>query len=146
VTRFLPDTSCLVAAVCSWHEHHEATSAELARRDRRGEKLVLAAPALVEAYAVLTRLPPRHRLKAKDALAALVGSFGSAEVVALPGDETWPFLEPLPAAGIAGGSTYDALIAACARRAKVGTILTWNVRDFERVASGVEVAAPSRRA
>ena len=25
MTRFLPDTSCLVAAVCSWHEHHAAT-------------------------------------------------------------------------------------------------------------------------
>jgi hypothetical protein len=23
---FLPDTSCMIAAVCSWHEHHEALS------------------------------------------------------------------------------------------------------------------------
>ena len=56
--RFLPDTSCLVAAVCWWHENHAATAQELARRARPREEMVMAAPALVEAYAVLTRLPP----------------------------------------------------------------------------------------
>src|SRR6184192_3362205 len=60
--RFLLDTSCLVAAVCSWHMHHEATAAEISRRLSRGEEPVMAAPALVEAYAVLTRLPAPHRL------------------------------------------------------------------------------------
>lgn len=142
MTRFLPDTSCLVAAVVSWHEHYGATSDELARRGRRGEEMVLAVPALVEAYAVLTRLPPSHRLKAKDALAVLEGSFGKADVVALSGGETWPFLKSLPAAGIAGGSVYDALIAVCARKARADVILTWNRRHFERVAEGIDVASP----
>jgi len=36
-------------------------------------------------------------------------------------------------------------IAACARKAKADVILTWNVRDFERVAGGVEVASPGGR-
>ena len=40
MTRFVPDTSCLVAAVCSWHEHHEATAEELARRSKRREEMV----------------------------------------------------------------------------------------------------------
>ena len=145
MTRFLPDTNCLVAAVCPWHEHHGATSEELARRGKRGEEMVLAAPALVEAYAVLTRLPPPHRLKAADALGVLEGSFGRADVVALAGAETWAFLKPLPAAGVAGGSAYDALVAACARKARADVILTWNRRDFERVAEGVEVASPAVR-
>ena len=42
--RFLLDTSCLVAAVCSWHMHHEATAAEISRRLSRGEEPVMAAP------------------------------------------------------------------------------------------------------
>jgi predicted nucleic acid-binding protein len=69
----------------------------------------------------------------------------SIEVVAMTGAETWPFLRALPGSGIAGGSSYDAQIAACARKAKAGVILTWNVRDFERVAEGVEVASPEAR-
>ena len=28
---FLPDTSCLVAAVCAWHEHHHRAGEELER-------------------------------------------------------------------------------------------------------------------
>jgi predicted nucleic acid-binding protein len=143
--RFLPDTSCLVAAVCSWHENHAATAQELARRARLREEMVMAAPALVEAYAVLTRLPPPYRLRPQDALAVMTGSWRKVEVVAMAGPEAWPFLEALPGAGIAGGSSYDALIAACARKAGAGVILTWNVRDFERVADGLEVASPGLR-
>jgi len=142
VTRFLPDTSCLVAAVCSWHEHHAATVAELSRRVKRREDMVVAAPALVEAYAVLTRLPPPYRLRPADALAVMEGSWARAEVVAVSGAETWSLLRGLPGAGIAGGSAYDALVAACARKAKVDVLLTWNRRDFERVAEGLEVASP----
>ena len=70
------------------------------------------------------------------------GSWSEVEVVTTTATETWPLLEGLPDVVIAGGSTYDAVVAACARKAKAGVILTWNVRDFERVAEGVEVASP----
>lgn len=140
--RFLPDTSCLVAAVCSWHEHHGATADELARRARHREEIVMAAPALIETYAVLTRLPPPFRLRPADALAVMEGSWSHVEVVALAATEIWPLLGGLPDPGIAGGSTYDAVIAACARKAGVDVILTWNVDHFERVSEGLEVRPP----
>lgn len=69
MTRFVPDTNCMIASVCTWHEHHERTAAEIDRRLERSETLFVAAPALVEAYAVLTRLPPPYRLSPADALA-----------------------------------------------------------------------------
>jgi predicted nucleic acid-binding protein len=102
----------------------------------------MAAPALVETYAVLTRLPPPYRLRPADALAVLEGSWSRLEVVALAGTEIWPLLRGLPEPRIAGGSTYDAVIAACARKASVDLILTWNVADFQRVAEDVEVKSP----
>ena len=102
----------------------------------------MAAPALVEAYAVLTRLPPPYRLRPQDALAILEGSWGGTEVVAMSGAETWQLLKTLPRSAIAGGSSYDALVAACARKGKAETILTWNLRDFERVADGLAVVSP----
>lgn len=52
----------MIAAVCAWHEHHTRATEEIERRLSRGEEMIVAAPALVEAYAVLTRLPPPHRL------------------------------------------------------------------------------------
>jgi len=48
----------MVASVCARHEHHERAAAELERRFAKREAMIVAAPALVEAYAVLTRLPP----------------------------------------------------------------------------------------
>jgi predicted nucleic acid-binding protein len=58
------------------------------------------------------------------------------------GTAVWPLLRALPDSGVAGGNTYDAVIAACARKAGVDVILTWNVADFEKVAQDIEVTAP----
>ena len=61
------DTSCMIAAVCGWHEQHRSAAAEIERRFDGGEHLSVAAHALSEAYAVLTRLPAPHRLAPTDA-------------------------------------------------------------------------------
>ena len=102
----------------------------------------MAAPALLEAYAVLTRLPPPYHLKPRDALVVLEGSWASAKVVALAASETWALLRTLPSQGVAGGASYDVMIFACARKARADVILTWNLAHFERLAEGVEVASP----
>jgi predicted nucleic acid-binding protein len=146
VKRFLPDTSCLVATVCSWHEHHRATVEELARRARQRETIVMAAPALIETYAVLTRLPPPYRMRPADALAVMEGNWSHIEVTAVAGTDIWPLLRALPEPGIAGGSTYDAVVATCARKSGVDVILTWNVAHFERVAEDIDVRPPRERA
>jgi len=65
----------MVAAVCTWHERHEAAADEIDRRLRARESLVIAVPALAEAYAVLTRLPTPYRLHAADARDVLKVSF-----------------------------------------------------------------------
>ena len=69
------DTSCLIAAVCGWHEQHRVAAAEIGRRLDRGERLSVAAHALTEAYAVLTRLPAPHRLSPADAWELLRANF-----------------------------------------------------------------------
>lgn len=51
-------------------------------------------------------------------------------------------LASLPGKGVAGGRTYDALIARCAEIAGVGTLLTFNVRDFAGLVPGLEIVAP----
>jgi hypothetical protein len=51
----------MIAVICTGHEHHERVAKEIARRLDRGEAMIAAAPALVEAYAVLTRLPSPYR-------------------------------------------------------------------------------------
>ena len=129
---YLLDTTCLVAAVCGWHRHHDATRREIERRDAAGEKLVLAAHSLAEAFTVLTRLPESHRLRPDDALALIEANWGKTPLVALAGSDYRATLRRCRDVGIGGGVVYDALIAACARKAGVATLLTWDLEGFER--------------
>ena len=87
--RFALDTSCMVAAVCPWHEHHAAAAVEIERRLDRGERIATPAPALVEAYAVLTRLPQPHRLAPADAWAVLRGNFVDQATIASLNSESY---------------------------------------------------------
>jgi len=132
VTSYLLDTSCLVAAVCGWHRHHDATRREIERREAAGEKLVLAAHSMAETYSVLTRLPEPHRLRPDDALALIETNWGDSRLVALAGADYRATLRRCRDVGIGGGAVYDALIASCARKAGVETILTWDLDGFER--------------
>ena len=106
-----------------------------------GGAVVVPVPALVEAYAVMTRLPAPHRLRPADAHALLSGNFaGVAQVNSLSGQECWAMLERLAGQGVAGGRTYDAHILAVAVRGRATALLTLNAEDFRAVApDGFEV-------
>jgi predicted nucleic acid-binding protein len=132
VTSYLLDTSCLVATVCAWHQRHLATRREIERREAAGEKLVLAAHSMAETYLVPTRLPEPHRLRPSDALAVIEANWGETALVALTGPDYRATLRRCRDLGIGGGAVYDALIAACARKARVATLMTWDLEGFER--------------
>jgi predicted nucleic acid-binding protein len=137
------DTSCLIAAVCGWHEQHRATAAEIERRLDLGERLSVAAHALSEAYAVLTRLPPPNRLAPGDAWELLRANFSDGVlVVALSARQHVALLRRLARAGVSGGRTYDGVIAECAVRAGAQALLTFNARHFEPAPPGLAIVVP----
>jgi len=142
VIRYLCDTSVLVATVCSWHEHHKRTLAELARREHAAEELVLSSHSLAEAYAVLTRFPAPHRLRSADAVALLESNWSETPAVHLTADETWRTLRRAQRRGVIGGQTYDMLIAASALKAGATTIVTWNERHFASSAREIDIVVP----
>ena len=139
------DTSCIVALLCTWHERHDVTLRAVETRLDRGERLVVAAHALVESYAVLTRLPAPQRLAPEDARHLLMASFRStARVVTLDAKQHWELIAAAPEAGVRGGRTYDALIAASAAAVGHATLLTLNRPDFESFESAqLSVVDPS---
>ena len=110
------DTSVVVAGFASWHEGHRSAVAALARKPR------VPAHVLVEAYSVLTRLPPPHRAPADLVAAFLTERFPEAPLV-LPARAHLELLETSARTGLTGGAVYDALIAATAQRAGA-TLLT----------------------
>lgn len=110
------DTSVVVAGFASWHEGHGAARAALSERPR------LPAHAGLEAYSVLTRLPPPHRSSAAVAFAFLEARFPDSWLT-LPPTAYPALLAEAARIGITGGALYDALIAGTARHAGA-TLLT----------------------
>ncbi len=76
----------------------------------------------MEAYSVLTRLPPPHRAPAAIAAAFLRERFPGTPL-SLPGASHRDLVDLAARAGLIGGAIYDALVAATARRASA-TLLT----------------------
>ena len=131
-----------MACVCAWHVHHAQAAAEVEARLAAGEKMATAAHAVAESYAVLTRLQAPHRLSPADALTLVESNFMQG-AVALDADDYRTVLRRAGAEGIAGGRTYDALIAQCAIQAKAAALLTFNARHFNNLeAAGVRVVVP----
>ena len=60
-------------------------------------------------------------------------------MVWLDGDEYLAAINRIAGMGIVGGAVYDALIAACARKAKADVVYTWNTAHFKLL--GDEVAS-----
>jgi predicted nucleic acid-binding protein len=133
----------MIAAICSWHEHHEAAASEIEKRLEGREKMIVAAPALVEAYAVLTRLPPPHRIAPEAALTLLENNFlKPATVIALNAKSYETLLLRAPRNGVAGGRIYDAVIGTCAEQGKASTVLTFNAGDFTALGKDFGVVIP----
>jgi predicted nucleic acid-binding protein len=103
--EILVDTSVAVAFVVSDHEHHPETFDALA-----GERLGLAGHAAFETFSVLTRLPPPARRTPAAVSRLLRTNFPSSRY--LSGGRAAALLDELAGHGIAGGSVYDALVAA----------------------------------
>ena len=104
----LVDTSVAVALTVADHADHEATFQAIG--DRR---LGLAGHAAFETFSVLTRLPPPARRTPSTVARVLAASFPDSRY--LSAEATASLLAELEAAGIAGGSVYDALVGAVAR-------------------------------
>jgi predicted nucleic acid-binding protein len=140
---FALDTNCMVAAVCTWHEQHAAAIAEIEARLDRHEALAVPAPALVEAYAVLTRLPSPHRLAPADAWRLLEANFvENAIVIALSATVYTDLISRFAHEAIGGGRTYDAVVGECARQGGADTLLTFNNRHFDPPPTDVAIVVP----
>jgi predicted nucleic acid-binding protein len=106
--ELLVDTSIAVALAVADHEHHDATFSAVGSR-----RLGLAGHAAFETFSVLTRLPPPARRTPSIVARLISANFPHSRF--LGAEAAADVLSALPAAGIAGGAVYDALVGAAAR-------------------------------
>jgi predicted nucleic acid-binding protein len=98
------DSSVVIAAFASWHEHHVVARKALISRPR------LIAHAAVESYSVLTRLPPPHRARPSIVHEFITERF-TDPFLTLSQTGYLELLATMATSQILGGPTYDALIA-----------------------------------
>jgi predicted nucleic acid-binding protein len=98
------DTSVVVPALLTWHAAHD-------RCRPHAVGSAIPAHALLETFAVLTRLPAPHRLAITDAATLLTRRFPPIDRLPAPDDLQGQLIERLAAADISGGASYDALVA-----------------------------------
>ena len=101
------DTSLVVAAFASWHEHHKRARTLLDQGARLIEHCA------VETYSVLTRLPPPHRC-AGAVVREFIRTRFPEPYLRLDSAAHREFVLGLPEHQITGGAAYDALVAATA--------------------------------
>lgn len=125
------DTSVLVAACQKQNEFHKASLEAFARADKAHSACGIHT--LAEIYAALTGMS-RFRVPPSLAVLFIEQVRDRCRIIAPGADIYWSTIEKAAQRNIMGGTIYDALLLACARKSKADRILTWNVRHFRLAA------------
>jgi predicted nucleic acid-binding protein len=133
--KALLETSVLVATFYGDHEHHAPSLEIFLRYDR--DEACCAAHSLAEVYASLTGMPGRYRVSPDEAMLFLGNIRDRFSVVALSEADYYKALNLASANRVLSGGIYDALLVEAAVRTSVKTLYTWNVKHFNRIASGL---------
>ena len=106
--------------------------------------VVVAHHSLLEAYAVLTRLPAQYRAAPAEADIVLRETVeGHARIAPLAAESMWDIIARLAAVPAAGGAAYDAFIIRLLSEAGADVIATYNVDDFRRLSPSVRISDPA---
>lgn len=133
--RWLADTSVLVPVFLPGHVHHQRSFELFSRATVKSA--FCAAHSIAEVYATMTRLPGKHRTSGQQALTFLEMIENRFNFVALEVEDYLAIGREAATLGIVGGTAYDAIVAACAAKAKAEVIYTWNVGHFMRLGDDI---------
>jgi toxin FitB len=136
------DSSLIVAAVHANHPRHAMAAGWLIRSIGK-HQLVAAHHAVLEAYAVLTRLPGELRVTASEARDLLTGTVKANMAVAEQQESIWAILDKLVDSSVAGGRSYDALVLLALQAFGAEAIATLNPSHFRDLAPELRIIDPS---
>jgi predicted nucleic acid-binding protein len=126
------DTSVVVAASTVLDRRHDACVDALAAADAHGG--CCSNHSLAELFNVLSGRPGPLRLSPLDAARVVAHTARRFKTISLTASEYVEAVEGLARLGHSGGIIYDALLMACARKAKASRIYTLNAKHFRLVA------------
>ncbi len=125
------DTSVLVASFWRGHRDHEASLRRVAAANK--QKSACALHTLAEVYASMTALPVKDVIPPDQALLFVQEVRDRLSVITLSESEYYETIQQAGERGFTSGRIYDALLLACAAKAKAEVIYTWNVKHFKAI-------------
>jgi len=132
--KTLFDTSIIVSGIVESHPMHAKCLPWLQRAKTGEVECIVVSHSLAETYAVLTTLPVKPRISPLVAQRLIDTNLQAmARIVPLTIADYWNTIQRMTEMGLSGGTVYDALIAAVARKLSVDKLLTLNADDFRRV-------------
>ena len=126
------DTSILIAASTATDIRRSACQDLLTKA--KPNSLFCAAHSLAEIFAVLSGRPRPTKASPLDAASVVTHVRRTIVPIELTSDEYLRTIESVARLGHSGGIIYDALLMACARKAKAKRIYTLNIRHFRMLA------------
>jgi predicted nucleic acid-binding protein len=140
------DSCIIVAGVHANHPWH-AVAASWLVNGIGAHDLVVAHHSVLEAYAVLTRLPGDLRLLGSEARELLRATIqGNMQVARFRAASIWTLLDSIVARSASGGRSYDAFALEVLRRDGVEAIATFNVAHFSELDPDLPIIDPSKPA
>ena len=133
--RVFLDTSVLVAAVVTKHEHHARAFEILDRVQSGKDEGHVSGHSLTETYATLTKLPLPFRHTPEQALLSIEENVVKHfKVTTLGASDYAQLIREAALSGIQGGTIYDAVLIKCAVKSGAEKIWTFNLKHFQNIA------------
>jgi predicted nucleic acid-binding protein len=137
MVRICFDTNVIVAGFLVDHDRHALCRWWLDRARNNEFQPLISVHSLAEIYSVLTRLPMPHRLSPQTVERMVNENLANFERIALSVTDYELVLADAVRLGIVSGGVFDALIGRAAIVGRADRLLTFNVRDFERLGDSV---------
>ncbi len=131
--KYLFDSSVLIAAFLEQHPMHTRAFPWL-KKAKTGEiEWIVAGHSIAEVYSVLTTLPASPKMSPAMAEKLISKNIPKHVIISLATSEYLSVIKSLSNQGLIGGIVYDALIDKVGVKSKVDKILTFNIKDFEKI-------------
>jgi predicted nucleic acid-binding protein len=135
--KILFDTNVLTAAFVPQHPNHGVCRPWFQRAKLGELQGYVSLHTVAELYSVLTKLPLAEKITPIAAQGIILPSLEGFVKVRLDLADYVAAIEVVTQYGLVSGAVFDALIAQAGLKVGVDRILTFNVRDFERLGDEV---------
>ena len=106
--------------------------------------VITAHHCLLDAYAVLTRLPADLRVTPTEARDIIKGTlYGYIQIAGFQSNQMWDVFESIINMPAAGGQSYDAFILEIMKLNKADEFATFNSSHFEALRSPIKIINPA---